>query len=287
MVRPLLAALLLGMVPVSTMPIKEVPIVSLQHVSIAPPLTALTVKQRLSASGILIADLEGGQFLYGKQSRVRQPMASLTKLMTALIIVENHDLREWVTVSRASEEIDGNKSYLPPGEQFTVGGLLSALLIASANDAAHVLATFHSGSVRAFVEEMNTRAQALGLRDTQFANPSGLDSSLQWSTPQNLAWLANFVLHKEEIRSRMERRGIRIVSRQGTEIPLTHTHALLHANTPVVAGKTGTTDGAKECLLSVVESGGREYVVIIMHSLERYADMRKLLSVFEEALEVL
>jgi len=270
------------MLPASTVPLDSDSLAGFLQVSISPPSEAIDVEERLSASGVIIADVAGGQSLYRKQADVRRPMASLTKLMTALLIVEHHTMDEWVTVPVATGRVEGNKIYLPPGEQFTVGNLLSALLIASANDAAEVLAIYHSGSVSAFVEEMNARAGALGLKDTQYANPSGLDSSLQWSTPQDLTWLASFVLRKPEIRERMGKRGTRIISRQGSTIPLTHTHALLGTESEVVAGKTGTTMGAKECLLSVVDAGGHEYVVVLLHSLERYKDMLKILSAIEQ-----
>ena len=280
MLRSVIAALLLGIVPVPLAPLEETA-PSLKGLAIAPPAQIIETDQHLSASGAIILDLQSGQQVFGKQVQVERPMASLTKLMTALIIVESHDLEEWVTVTKESQQIEGNNVYLPVGEKFTVGDLLSALLISSANDAAHLLATYHSGTEEAFVEEMNRRAQMLGMKSTNYSNPSGLDSVKQWSTPQDTAWLATFVLRMPEIRSRMEKRGLPIYSRNGQKITLVHTHALMHAETSVVSGKTGTTDGAKQCLLSVVEIGEKEYLVVLMHSQRRYIDMRMILDVLE------
>ncbi|MFH1670375.1 MAG: serine hydrolase [Patescibacteria group bacterium] len=281
MLRSVLAVLLLGIVPVPLAPLEETA-PSLVDLAIAPPAEIIEINQYLSASGVIILDMQSGQQIYGKQVQVERPMASLTKLMTALIIVENHDLEESVTVTRESQQIEGNNVYLPVGEKFTVGDLLSALLISSANDAAHLLATYHSGTVDAFVEEMNRRSQMLGMKSTNYSNPSGLDSVKQWSTPQDIAWLATFALRNKEIRSRLEKRGLSIYSNNGQKITLVHTHALMHADTSVVAGKTGTTDGAKQCLLSVVEINGKEYLVVLMHSQRRYIDMRAILDVLEE-----
>lgn len=233
----------------------------------------------LSASGVLVVDLDSGQTLYAYASEVARPMASLTKLMTALIIVENHSLDEWVRVPKSAEEVIGNRAYIVAGEEYTVGDLLSALLIASGNDAAVTLAQFHAGSIFAFVQQMNERAVALGLHHTSFRNPTGLDAAEQKSTPQDLGWLAMFALRNPEIRSRLSTRGARIRSLGGQIVYLTHTHALLHAETSVVAGKTGTTEGAGECLMSVVEKEGKTYLVVLLNSLERYADMRRILDI--------
>ncbi len=281
MYRSVLAALLIGMLPLPTaLPLQQ-PLVALQEIAIAPLVPPLEIDGHLSASGVLVADLQGGQNLFSRQAGVKRPMASLTKLMTALLIAENHSMDEWVTVPAGARKVNGNSAYLPVGEQFTVRDLLAALLIASANDAAYVLATFHSGSVDKFVEEMNLRTEALGLKDTLFENPTGLDSKAQWSTPQDMVWLATFVLRVPIIRKYMGKRGMPIYSRQGRQVDLVHTHALLHADTSVKAGKTGTTNAAKECLLSLVEVNGREYVVVLMYSLQRYKDMRIILNSIE------
>ena len=250
----------------------------LQQVAVAPPAAEVKVATRLSASGVLILDRSSGQLVYGKQTKVRRPMASITKLMTALIIVENQELDEIVTIPKAAELIAGNKVYLKAGEKFTVEDLLSALLIASANDASIALAQFHSGSVSAFAEEMNQRAEQLGLQDTSYANPSGLDSPLQFSTPRDIAWLTEYIMKNEFIASRMQRKWDRIYSFQGTDIPLSHTHALLHSDIEsVVGGKTGTTLAAKQCLVSVVSHAGNEYIMVLLNSDKRYADMNVLL----------
>ncbi len=276
MIRSLLSALLLGLFPsitgVSTD--KE----ALERVVIAPPSEIIEVADRLSASGVVIIDAESGQKLYARGPRVQRPMASLTKLMTALVIAENHNLEEVVTIPRHIVDVAGNKAYLPPGQRFTVGDLLSALLINSANDAALTLAEYHSGSVSAFVEAMNERALQLGMTATSFTNPSGLDHPAHWSTPEDIAWLSIFALANPEISDRLGRSGERIVSKEGNEISLYHTHALLHEAGPVMAGKTGTTNDAGECLMSVVMQPERSYLVVLMNSSQRYKDMEAIIA---------
>lgn len=271
MVQSILAALFLGIVPLPVLPYGQM--ASLHTLEIMPPASQLVIPTRLSASGVVVLAMAGGERVYEKQADVPRPMASLTKIMTALLIAEHHAMDEVVTIPESATQVEGNRVYLQAGERFTVGDLLSALLMSSANDVAAAFALYHSGSVPAFVAEMNARAKALGLRSTHFANPMGLDSADQWSTPEDLAWLASFALRFPEIRTRMGERGERIVSLQGRPIALTHTHALLHANPPtVLAGKTGTTDAAKECLISLVESGRTSYIIVLLRSDQRYRD---------------
>ena len=281
MVRSVLAALLFGVLPAPSAPLQE-PEVSVAQVDIAPLADPITITERLSASGVIITNVLGGQELYAKQSDIKRPMASLTKLMTALVILEHHDLDEWVRIPRDAEETEGNRAYLPSGERFTVDALLSALLISSANDAAVALALHNTDSVTDFVALMNERAQSLGLVNTHFANPMGLDSTQQWSTPRDISRLLAFALRSDVLREKLSRRGQRIYSYGGQRIDLTHTHALLHANTIVTAGKTGTTDAAKECLSSLVQFEDQEYLVVLMHSDNRYRDMRKILAIFQD-----
>jgi len=274
MLRTLLSVLSLGILPSlgGTASIPSIP----PHLVVAPPALELQIATRLSASGVVVIDAQSGQRVFGKQYDVPRPIASLTKLMTALVIVEHHELSEVVRVPGGLKTFQ-SAVQLPAGEQFTVGDMLSAMLIASANDAASTLAIHHSGSVDGFVQVMNDRAVALGLEHTHFENPAGFDGPTQRSTPQEIAWLTMAALRQPFIQKRLSMRGARIVSLQGSDISLTNTHALLHRQGPVRAGKTGTTNGANQCLMSVVEESGRRYVVVLLDSLQRYVDMRTIL----------
>ncbi|MEI8230132.1 MAG: serine hydrolase [Candidatus Peregrinibacteria bacterium] len=276
-VSSVLSALLLGLFPVSL----ESPFASvdpLALIDVAPPAAQIDIAHRLSASGAIVIDLKTGQTLFSLQGNVERPMASLTKLMTALLIVEHHDLDTWVPVPQTIAQTKGSLAYLAPGEEYRAGDLLSALLIPSANDAAVTLARFHSGTESTFVEEMNARAKALGLTSTQYANPSGLDDPRQWSTPRDIALLSAYVQRFPEISTRMGRRSQIIMSRQGHALTLTHTHALVLRRDPaILAGKTGTTTAAEQCLVSIVQKGKTEYAVVLLHSMQRYRDMQTIL----------
>lgn len=284
MLRSVLSVLLMGMVPLfsggatTQIGLQSLPISAPSSVTAA--LQNGLAKKTLSASGIVIMDLGSGQQLYSKGGQTPRPLASLTKLMTALIIVETHPLDEWVKVPKDVEGVEDAK-FVKTGEEYRVGDLLTALLVNSANDAAVALAVHHSGSVHAFATEMNIRAHLLGLTHTSFRNPIGFDDPDQYSSPQDIAWLATFVLRNPEIRKRMSMASATIASKDGRELALTQTHALLSGSglSPVIAGKTGTTDEAGQCLLSIVKEGEREYVVVLLGSQDRYKDMRAVLSV--------
>lgn len=276
MYRSLLSALLLGLFPSAEGVNTDV--LALQRIAVKPVSQQVEILDDVSAEGIAIYDIETGQKLYAKQERVQRPMASLTKLMTALIIAENHDMDEVVTIPYSVADVTGNKAYLPPGEHFTVGDLLSALLINSANDAALTLAQYHSGSVPAFVHAMNKRALALGMTGTSFRNPAGLDDPAHWSTPQDIAWLTMFAMKNSDIQERLSRAGERIASREGEVIQLYHTHVLLHEVGPVLAGKTGTTNEAGQCLMSIVRNEEKDYLVVLLNSSQRYKDMETILA---------
>jgi D-alanyl-D-alanine carboxypeptidase (penicillin-binding protein 5/6) len=286
----LLSVLLMGMVPVWGA--QGAPVVLSQEIHIAAPAATqpeslASLDQHLTASGVIVVDLDSGQTLYQRNVDVSRPMASLTKLMTALIIVEHHSLDEIVTVPMNIGDVQGTVAHLPAGEKFTVGNLLSALLLDSANDAAVTLAQFHSGSVKNFVADMNQRAHELGLNATSYENPVGLDAPAQHASPRDLAWLAMYVMRKPEIEKRMSTPSMKISSLSGKTISLYHTHELVGDEHPltddtaddivVQAGKTGTTDAAGQCLLSIVDTHGRRYIAILLHSRDRYADMRKIL----------
>jgi len=272
----------MGMVPVWGMHNGQMQISG--DIRVAPPafvgsLNAGTLDSSLTASGAIIVDFESGQTIYSRTPGTARPMASLTKLMTALIIVENHDLDEVVTVPADIDNVDGTVAHLPAGEKFTVADLLSALLIMSANDAAVTFSLHHSGTMEEFAEEMNERAAELGLKDTIYQNSTGLDEPTQQSSPQDLAWLAMFVMRNPVIAERMGTPTMQIRSLSGKSLTLVHTHQLLRSpDSSIFAGKTGTTDAAGQCLLSIIESDGRRYIAVLLHSRDRYADMRMILN---------
>ncbi len=142
-----------------------------------------------------------GEVLARSHDRERLPIASITKLMTVLVALQHARLDDVVTVSRRAAAVGESSIYLQKGEQLTVGDLVEAALIQSANDAAVALAEYVGGSQSAFVEMMNAEARRLKLRDTHFANPDGLDAFGHYSSARDVTRLARIAMRNPEIRS--------------------------------------------------------------------------------------
>jgi D-alanyl-D-alanine carboxypeptidase/POTRA domain, FtsQ-type len=285
MIGPLLSVLLLGTVPVWGIGDSGIP--AAHDLRIAPPLASdlaasvpRSLAGSLSASGVIIIDLESAQTVFAHRPLERRPMASLTKIMTALLIVENHGLDERVHVTSAVAAIRDNAIGLQIGDTYALRDVLSAMIVHSANDAAVALAVHDAGSEDAFVEKMNARAAALGLTGTVYKNVMGFDEAGQYSTPRDIGILSTFVLRFPAIADRMAMDGGSITSASGTVLGFIHTHQLLRQRNAITAGKTGTTDEARQCLLSVFEEGDRRYAAVLLHSDDRYGDMRRILSAF-------
>jgi serine-type D-Ala-D-Ala carboxypeptidase (penicillin-binding protein 5/6) len=238
------------------------------------PVSRFTVSDAFSASGAIVIDAHSGKEVFTIDADRPRSMGSLAKLMTAIVILEHHELQETVRIPGSVTSVAGNVVRLRPGESYTVEDMLAALLIASANDAAHALALFHSGSTGEFAAVMNDRARVLGLTKTIFENPMGFDSLGQLSTPRELAWLALYALKNDVIRSMTERRSYTIHDVSGEHaITLINTNQLLTTHPSHFFGlKTGTTDLAGQCLIALAEANGRSYIIVVIGSADRYRD---------------
>lgn len=143
----------------------------------------------LSAQSASLYDVESGRFLFLKDPDTRLPIASTTKIMTSFVVIERCDLDEMVYIDPRAVGIEGSSIYLQNGDQFSVRALLYGLLLQSGNDAAVALAIHCAGSVEDFVDLMNEKAEFLGLNNTSFANPNGLDDEYNYSTARDMAIL--------------------------------------------------------------------------------------------------
>jgi D-alanyl-D-alanine carboxypeptidase len=237
----------------------------------------------LSASGVLLVDVQSGEELFARSAGVARPMASLTKIMTALLTLESSSsLDSLVTTPQIVTQVGGSTIGLVPGEKMTTSSLLLALLLPSANDSAFTLAS-KDGSITAFVKRMNRRAKELGLHSTHFQNPAGLDDSQQYSTPRDLARLTLTALRNPYFRAIVETKTSSIQSNQGKVYSLRNTNELLHFNEHVFGVKTGTTNAAGECLIVLFEESDRQYLIVLLGSKERYTDALTLLSSVHQA----
>lgn len=286
MLSVLASVLVLGLIPAEA-PLAAAPAMpGIEVLSIAAPNTIASrlTMAALSASSAILIDADSGQELYSVAPDERRPMASLTKIMTALLILERHELTDIVTVPPVAADVRGSTIGLAPGEHLSVRSLLYALLLPSANDAAYTLAAFDGRTIGSFVASMNERAKALGLKNTNFANPAGLDHEQQYSSPRDLAWLAVAALKNEHFASIVGTRTAWIASTEGNEFSLKNTNEMLHYNANVFGVKTGTTDQAGECLIILFTENNHRYLLVLLGSSERYSDSLKVLQAVQSAL---
>ncbi len=202
---------------------------------------------------------EDGSCLFEKDADSRRLIASTTKLMTALVCLENAGLDDAVTASARHCAVEGSSMYLRAGERYTVRELLLGLLLASGNDAALALAEHTAGSETAFVNLMNRKARALGLSNTHFENPHGLDGKEHYSTARDLARLMLCCMENPAFRE-LDARRYETVKEQ----TLVNHNKLLILCPGCVGGKTGYTMAAGRCLVSCCEREGMRLVCVTL-----------------------
>lgn len=232
----------------------------------------------INAKSGLIIDINSNTVLYEQNINEKLPIASLTKLMTAQVILEeNPNLQEVVTVHPDATQIGGSSAYLYSNEQITIESLLNALLIKSGNDAAIALAIHNAGSVDAFVNKMNQKAISMGLNDTHFQNPMGFDHSQNYSTSHDLAKLALSLYKKPIVKEIVRKQSETIYSIDGK-----YTHNLISTNDlldnylGIIGLKTGQTSNALGCFIGITNSNN-PHLSIVLGSNNRFLDTKILL----------
>jgi D-alanyl-D-alanine carboxypeptidase (penicillin-binding protein 5/6) len=219
-------------------------------------------------SGLLF-DLDTGEVLWRRQPDRVLPIASLTKMMTALLVVEREPPAAKVRVTKEALAYKGSAvGVLPKGKRIKLETMLNGLLLPSGNDAAIALAQRVSGTVAAFVEHMNERAGDLGLACTRFSSPDGFEDAGNHSCAIDLAEMARAVLDRPRLaRIVARRRAVLPFPIKGGRIYLFNNNPLLRAGYPGTIGvKTGYTDAAGRCLVAAARRNGRRLGVVLLHS---------------------
>ena len=221
-----------------------------------------------SASSVILVDADSGRVLYQKNADEVRLIASITKLMTALVVAEQApDLSEMVTVRPEWLVSEGSSIYLKAGEKITVEALLYGLLLESGNDAAMVLACSIAGSVEEFAARMNKKAAELGMDNSSFANPSGLNADRHYSTARDMAVLAAACLNNELVAKICATRSITF----GTRIFTNH-NRLLSLYDGCVGMKTGYTKRAGRTLVSAAKRNGQTLIAVTLNDPDDWKD---------------
>ena len=243
----------------------------------------------LAASAILI-DAKTKYPMYEKDSEKAVPIASVTKVMTAVLVLENYKLDDVVTVTKDQIEINGSKAFLKEGEKITVENLLYCMLMVSGNDAAKTLATYKY-SEDDFVAMMNKKAEDLGLTNTHFMDPVGLNDEGK-SSARDIAILFSYALGKDEFTKVVSTAEKDVTSTDGTTTHnLKNSNRLTTGEIPmegIIGGKTGFTPDAGHTLVSSAQKGDNRVVGVVLNTYSTTAsasaeEMKKLLTYGLEA----
>ena len=238
---------------------------------LAVPAAADDSPPTVSARAFILVHPDSGRVLYAENADSRMLIASTTKLMTALVASQCLSPDRTATVKEEWTDVEGSAMYLRPGETYTVRELLEGLLLASGNDAALALSEIAAGSTEAFVERMNSKARAMGLENTHFDNPHGLDSPGQYSTAADLAVIMGAACRDPLL---CEIMGLRARCVRG--LTYENHNKLLGRCPGVFAGKTGYTKAAGRCLVSCCEREGMELICVTLNDPDDWRDHKAL-----------
>lgn len=232
----------------------------------------------VSARSAVLMDADSRLFLYEKDADARLGMASTTKIMTALTARRLTRLDNTVIIPKEAVGIEGSSVYLCEGERLTVEQLLYAVILASANDASVALAIYCSGSVERFADEMNAYAAELGLKNTHFSNPHGLDDDAHYTTARELALVASEALRDDCL--------ARIFATKKATIPfcddpdgrlLVNHNKLLSTYEGAIGVKTGYTKSTGRCLVSAAKQDGMTLIAVTLDAPDDWSDHSRML----------
>lgn len=213
-----------------------------------------------SAGASYLCEWKSGATLHSHNASARLPMASTTKIMTAILVAELLPLDRVVTVAKEAAGTEGSSIYLYAGEKITVEALLYALMLESANDAASALAIEAAGSIEGFAELMNKKAEELGLVNTRFQNPHGLDHEEHYTTASELAKIAAYALENEIVAKVVSTKSYRTENRI-----MTNHNRLLNSYDGAVGMKTGYTIRTGRCLVSAATRNGMTLIAVTLN----------------------
>ena len=271
MKKRLLSVILTGYVTLSAA-------VSLTLWGLSVPVSAQEADFSVSAASAVLINADTGTVVYGKNAYEQRAMASTTKIMTALLTAEAGELDKKFTVDSYAINVEGTSMGLKKGDIVTRRALLYGMLLPSGNDAANAAAVSVSGSMPAFVELMNKKAEELGLENTHFANPSGLDAQGHYTTAYDLAMLAAAAMENPVFAEICRCSDAQVEYGNPPYLRwLSNSNKLLWQYEGCIGVKTGFTDNARRCLVSAAERNGVRLICVTLSAPNDWDDHRKML----------
>ena len=223
----------------------------------------VTDMPKINSRYAVVVDRRSKAILFGKNENVKTKMASTTKIMTALIVIENTNLDNTVEISAKAAGTGGSRLKIKKGDKVTVRDLLYGLMLRSGNDAAVALAEYVGGSVPEFAKLMNEKAKELGLINTNFETPHGLDSNEHYTTSYELALLTDYALNNEVFAKIVKTKSCSITI-NGIPRTIGNTNELLGNLNGVYGVKTGFTNGAGRCLVTSIKRGKLDVICVVL-----------------------
>lgn len=217
----------------------------------------------INSRSAIVFDRNSKEVIYGKDENTKKKMASTTKIMTCIVVLEKGELTDTVIVSKNAAGTGGSRVGLKTGDKATVQDLLYGLMLCSGNDAAVALAEHVGGSVEGFAELMNAKAKELNLSNTNFVTPHGLDNENHYTTAYELAIMADYGLKNKTFRSIVGTKNITI-NINGKPRNLNNTNELLGSVSGVYGVKTGFTNGANRCLVSSCKRDNLDIITVVL-----------------------
>ncbi len=230
-----------------------------------------------SANAYAVIEQSTGRVLNAFNANKRMTMASTTKVMTAIIVIENLDLDEEYDIPHEAVGISGSSIYLKKGERLTGRELLYGLMLASGNDAAYALAYLTSGTKEAFVDLMNKKAVLMGLENTRFSDPCGLASKNHYTTALELARICAYALNLPLFKEVVSTQNFKIRGADGTTRYLHNKNRILGEMQGGDGIKTGYTSAAGRCLCASATRGGMQLISVVLNDGNWFADSKALL----------
>ena len=235
-------------------------------------LFAFKTANAISAKSAVLIDAENGRILFEHNAYEKRGMASTTKIMTAITVLENCNINELVTVSFNAASTEGSSMYLEPKEKISVENLLYGLMLSSGNDAATALAEHVSGNTETFAKLMNKKANELGMKNSSFANPHGLDDENHYSTAYDMAILTKYAMSNEIFRKIVQTDKKTLEISPGKFRYLTNHNKLLSMYEWCRGVKTGFTKKCGRCLVSYSEKNGVKLIAITLNAQDDWND---------------
>lgn len=256
-------------------------VISVIIAAVVMQLTAASVcaaPESLSAVSAILIEAETGTVVYAKNADEQRAMASTTKIMTAILTIEAGDLDSEFTVDSYAIRVEGTSMGLLEGDRVSRRDLLYGILLPSGNDAANAAAVSVSGSIGAFVELMNDKAQQLGLSSTHFVTPSGLDADGHCTTARDLAKLTAYAMKNDIFREIVCCSEAQVeYGNPPYQRTLYNSNKMLKRYEGAVGVKTGFTDNARRCLVSAAERGGVTLIAVTLNAPDDWNDHTKML----------